>query len=184
MMLSVTEKMPPYFVLINAISKKDGHPKGVFVRNAKMKNQKGEDFAQLNAKKNIGATGKILDTQKEGKLIGKERKKFLVDWAENVFHAEFQILGFLRSTISIHQKKLFLKTGSTQHQEELFCGKKKSGIFKFFAPIVTELKLIGTHGKHKNIFSIACKRIEEAYKQPDLFIAPPEKPKQTVMEGV
>lgn len=27
-------------------------------------------------------------------------------------------------------------------------------------------------------FDIACKRIEEAYKQPDLFIEPPPKPKQ------
>ena len=28
-------------------------------------------------------------------------------------------------------------------------------------------------------FDIACKRVEEAYKQPDLFVAPPEKPEQT-----
>ena len=27
-------------------------------------------------------------------------------------------------------------------------------------------------------FDIACRRIEEAYKQPDMFIAQPEKPKQ------
>lgn len=30
-------------------------------------------------------------------------------------------------------------------------------------------------------FDIACRRIETAYKQPDLFIAPPEKPKQEAM---
>lgn len=28
-------------------------------------------------------------------------------------------------------------------------------------------------------FDIACKRVEEAYKQPDLFVAPPPKPTQT-----
>lgn len=28
-------------------------------------------------------------------------------------------------------------------------------------------------------FDIACKRVEEAYAQPDLFVAPPEKPEQT-----
>ena len=28
-------------------------------------------------------------------------------------------------------------------------------------------------------FDIACKRVEEAYKQPDLFVAPPSKPEQT-----
>ena len=27
-------------------------------------------------------------------------------------------------------------------------------------------------------FDIACKRIEEAYRQPDMFIAPPPKPVQ------
>jgi len=30
-------------------------------------------------------------------------------------------------------------------------------------------------------FEIACKRVEEAYRQPDLFIAPPEKPTQEVL---
>ena len=31
-------------------------------------------------------------------------------------------------------------------------------------------------------FEIACKRVEEAYRQPDLFVAPPEAPKQEAME--
>ena len=30
-------------------------------------------------------------------------------------------------------------------------------------------------------FDIACKRVEEAYRQPDLFVAPPENPTQTSM---
>ncbi len=30
-------------------------------------------------------------------------------------------------------------------------------------------------------FEIACKRVAEAYRQPDLFIAPPEKPTQEVL---
>lgn len=30
-------------------------------------------------------------------------------------------------------------------------------------------------------FDIACKRVEEAYRQPDLFIEPPKKPEQEVM---
>jgi site-specific DNA-methyltransferase (adenine-specific) len=30
-------------------------------------------------------------------------------------------------------------------------------------------------------FDIACKRIEDAYKQPDLFIEPPKKPVQEKM---
>jgi DNA modification methylase len=38
-------------------------------------------------------------------------------------------------------------------------------------------KFIGIELEPK-YFDIACKRIEDAYKQPDLFIAPPEKPKQ------
>lgn len=33
-------------------------------------------------------------------------------------------------------------------------------------------------------FDIACKRIEDAYKQPDLFIEPPAKPEQIGMEGL
>jgi site-specific DNA-methyltransferase (adenine-specific) len=31
-------------------------------------------------------------------------------------------------------------------------------------------------------FDIACKRVEEAYRQPDLFVAPPKPPKQTDMD--
>jgi len=31
-------------------------------------------------------------------------------------------------------------------------------------------------------FDIACKRIEDAYKQPDLFVAPPEAPRQSGLE--
>ena len=38
-------------------------------------------------------------------------------------------------------------------------------------------KFIGIELEPK-YFDIACRRIEDAYKQPDLFIAPPEKPKQ------
>ena len=30
-------------------------------------------------------------------------------------------------------------------------------------------------------YSIACKRIEDAYKQPDMFVAPPPKPVQADM---
>ena len=38
-------------------------------------------------------------------------------------------------------------------------------------------KFIGVELEER-YFNIACKRIEEAYRQPDLFIAPPEKPVQ------
>lgn len=31
-------------------------------------------------------------------------------------------------------------------------------------------------------FDIACKRVEEAYRQPDLFVAPPKKPTQEAMD--
>ena len=30
-------------------------------------------------------------------------------------------------------------------------------------------------------FDIACKRVDEAYRQPDLFIEPPKSPEQTTM---
>ena len=33
-------------------------------------------------------------------------------------------------------------------------------------------------------FDIACRRIEQAYKQPDLFIAPPPKAKQEAFDGL
>ena len=42
-------------------------------------------------------------------------------------------------------------------------------------------KFIGIELEPK-YFDIACRRIEDAYKQPDLFTAPPEKPKQEAME--
>ena len=31
-------------------------------------------------------------------------------------------------------------------------------------------------------FDIACKRVDEATRQPDLFVAPPEQPKQEGMD--
>ena len=31
-------------------------------------------------------------------------------------------------------------------------------------------------------FNIACERVEEAYRQPDLFVAPPEPPKQEALD--
>ena len=31
-------------------------------------------------------------------------------------------------------------------------------------------------------FDIACRRVEEAYRQPDLFIAPPAQAKQEAMD--
>lgn len=42
-------------------------------------------------------------------------------------------------------------------------------------------KFIGIEIEPK-YFDIACKRIEEAYQQPDMFIEPPAKPKQEAME--
>lgn len=44
-------------------------------------------------------------------------------------------------------------------------------------------KFIGIELEQK-YFDIACQRIEEAYKQPDMFVAPPEEPDQTAMEGL
>lgn len=44
-------------------------------------------------------------------------------------------------------------------------------------------KFIGIELEPK-YFDIACRRIEEAYKQPDMFIAPPAKVTQTTMEGI
>jgi hypothetical protein len=34
---------------------------------------------------------------------------------------------------------------------------------------------------NETYFDIACRRIEAAYKQPDIFIAPPAKPVQHLM---
>ena len=41
-------------------------------------------------------------------------------------------------------------------------------------------KFIGIELEEK-YFDIACKRIEDAYKQPDLFVAPPKKTEQEEM---
>jgi DNA modification methylase len=38
-------------------------------------------------------------------------------------------------------------------------------------------KFIGIERERK-YFDIACRRIEEAYKQPDLFVASPSKPQE------
>ena len=42
-------------------------------------------------------------------------------------------------------------------------------------------KFIGIEREPK-YFDIACKRIEDAYKQPDLFVEPPKKPEQLTLE--
>jgi DNA modification methylase len=41
-------------------------------------------------------------------------------------------------------------------------------------------KFIGIELEPK-YFDIACRRIEEAYRQPDMFVVPVKKPKQEVM---
>jgi site-specific DNA-methyltransferase (adenine-specific) len=41
-------------------------------------------------------------------------------------------------------------------------------------------KFIGVE-REPHYFDIACRRIEQAYKQPDFFVAPPAKPKQEAM---
>jgi hypothetical protein len=94
-----------------------------------------------------------------------------------------RIKEFLRLTISTLKRKLGHLTCSTQHNAESFCGKRKltAAICKFFAPTVTESKRTNSHGLDPGYFDIACKRIEEAYKQPRLFDEPPPKPVQERM---
>lgn len=73
-------------------------------------------------------------------------------------------------------------TDFTNHQDLIldpFMGSGTTGV----ACVKLGRKFIGIELDPK-YFDIACKRIEEAYKQPDMFISPPEKPVQTVMEGV
>ena len=45
---------------------------------------------------------------------------------------------------------------------------------------------LGRHGTGIELdpeyFDIACKRVEEAYRQPDLFVAPPKAPEQQAMD--
>ena len=175
MMSKIIEKRHRCFALTGVISKKDGLEQKPYARNVKTRNQEAEDFAQQSAKKNIGQTVKILDMQKDGNLIGRERKKFLTISAECVFLAVFQIFAFLRSTTLTQQKKLFQRINNIPHQEESSCGLKKLETFKFFAPIATGLRPIKILGKHKIISDITCRRIDESYKQPDFFISPPEK---------
>lgn len=58
-----------------------------------------------------------------------------------------------------------------------FMGSATTGV----ACVKAGLRFIGIEEKEK-YFNIACERIQKAYDQPDLFVAPPEKPTQEGMD--
>ena len=69
-------------------------------------------------------------------------------------------------------------TNSGQTILDPFMGSGTTGV----ACVKTGRKFIGIELEPK-YFDIACKRIEDAYKQPDMFVAPPEsKPTQETMD--
>ncbi len=57
-----------------------------------------------------------------------------------------------------------------------FMGSGTTGV----ACVQAGLKFIGIE-REESYFDIACRRIEQAYKQPDFFVAPPAKAKQEVL---
>lgn len=56
---------------------------------------------------------------------------------------------------------------------DIFMGSGTTGV----ACVQTNRKFIGIE-LNETYFNLACRRIEEAYRQPDMFIASPSKPKQ------
>ena len=91
---------------------------------------------------------------------------------------ELKIGGFLRLITSILKRKFARLTASIQRPSASNCGGKKWIIFKSSVPTVTASKRGASPGH-----DIACKRIEEAYRQPDMFVGRPAPPEQLDMLG-
>jgi len=62
---------------------------------------------------------------------------------------------------------------------DFYMGSGTTGV----ACVKTGRKFIGIE-LDPDYFQIACRRIEDAYKQPDMFIEPPSKPVQEAMDGL
>lgn len=122
----------------------------------------------------IGIGGKGKGIKNENRDMQTKRKASSNTSAGNVNIAALKTGAYLKLTILTRLKSCVLNIDNILRQYDFRYGKKRKIIYKFFVQIVTALKLTLNHGLN----DIACKRIEEAYRQPDMFTPAPKKAEQ------
>lgn len=126
---------------------------------------------------------KTNGAQNEGLHIGLASWYCLKNWEASASSAASLIRAFSTSTILIPRKRTSRHIAATRRLFVWPCGKRKWIISNSFVPTAIALKLTSRPGERQNFCpGIACKRIEDAYKQGDLFVEPPAKPIQQGMD--
>ena len=93
--------------------------------------------------------------------------------AVNVYAVGKRIRAFLTSITLMPQRSFVQNTAIIPRQYVLLSGSAKRAISKCYVQTAIASRL----GKIASD-SIACRRIEQAYAQPDMFVAPPPKATQ------
>ena len=166
----------PAIVRINAIQSIDSAHHQIAPHAAKLRRMESDSALKI-AGAGIGIAKRAKDTRKGNVAMQIRRRNFSYILAENVSIAALAIGAFWKLTILTHLKNYVLLIGNIQHKSGFYYGRKRKIIYKSFVLIAIALKHMPNHG----LSDIACKRIEEAYKQPDFFVEPPTKPKQESM---
>jgi hypothetical protein len=128
---------------------------------------------------NIGHRGKMSVGSAEKMASRPAKMLFMRVLADRVRRVAFQTGVFWKSTILTRLKRLDRQTCITAHSGALSFGRKKSQAetCKFYAQTATESKRTNSLGR-----DIACKRVEDAYRQPDLFVPKPQPIAQDEMD--
>lgn len=136
-------------------------------------------FVRMGVGTSIGWNGMASAAKNGGLVTGNKNSRSLKSLAVNVSSVAMTIRAFWTSIISTQKRRISRRTEAIRRQYDWVYGPRKWITSNSFAPTVTASKHTPRRGGPKTFFpDIACKRIEEAYRQPDLFIEPPKKMEQ------
>ncbi len=124
----------------------------------------------------IGQSGSRNATRSAALDTERSSVKSSQNLVANVCDAGRTIRACLRSTTSTGRRSYVRRIVSIRHRFASSYGRRKWAISKCYAPTATASRL----GKIDSA-DIACRRIEEAYRQPRLFAEPKPAPKQEAL---
>lgn len=121
-------------------------------------------------------------------LSGRASSPCWNQWAAPASSAETTTRAFSTLTTSSRAKRTAPRTGSTRRTSAGACGKRNATTCKSSARTATASRRTRKPGAptrssaaEPRYFDIACRRIEEAWKQPRLFEEPKPKPVQEAL---
>lgn len=136
--------------------------------------------ARLIAEGSIGSPETRSADRRGVRHFGTARRRLSPPLVARVRIAGSRIFACSTLTTSTPPKRTRPRTAAPLTLAGLFCGAGRSAICNFFAPTATASRRTKRRGRPAHSQpDIACRRIEEAWKQPRLFDEEPrEKPKQ------